>query len=523
MRYYAAMLIDANSLPHGHHLETDICIIGAGAAGITLAAELAASWRNITLLESGGFDFSAETQQLYAGEYIARDTFTPTTSRLRYFGGTTNHWAGNCMQFTASDLAHRAWMPYSGWPLDYTELQPYYARAGEYCELQSADFDPGYWAKQGLFTLLETDNNLFRQELVMQSRPTRFGVRYREQLLSADNINITLHANVCSLVPVDKGSHISHLECRTLAGNRFRVSARQYILACGGIENARLLLASNRFNTTPISTYPENIGACFLDNAVAHGGTLVCDKGTKGLEMFRGQKVLQGQHIRGVLRTSPALQQASRIGDCFLVIGPGRGLSSYTKAYLRNAKDDVLHLDIAALLKHQLRLVKHVGKHFADPPPDSNNYDLYTITVHLEQRPNPDCRISLGNTSDALGMPRVKVEWQLTEFDFNTMQRTLEIFANEMGRLGIGRFHFELGEGPIYPERMSSGPHHAGTTRMSDDPRDGVVDRNCKVHGVDNLYIAGGSVFPTSSSAMPTLTIVALAVRLAEHLAGLES
>lgn len=512
------MLIDANKLEENHTAKTDICIIGAGVAGITIARQLASTGLDIILLESGGLDFSADTQQLYDGDYIAKDIYKLTTSRLRYLGGSSNHWEGNCSPFKPSDFLTRDWIPRSGWPVQYDELAPYYDTAAKLCELQSTQFDAGYWVTHNTFEQAMPGSNLFSHEVVIKSPPTRFGLRYRDDLSRSSNIQLFLNANVTNIVPDNSGNTITRIDCKTLSGKKISVVAKHYVLACGGIENARLLLAANRINPVPLSSTPDNIGRYFMDHAIAQGGSLVCPKGNAKFNMFSQHTVLDGQIIRGFLRNTPALQKQQKIGDCFLVISPALYLDNYGKRYLRQAKRSIKERDIAALLNHQLTFVKTLANRIIAPLPGNDEYDVFNITVRPEQVPNPDSRITLMNEVDALGMPKARVEWQLTEMEFRTMHKTLTAFASEAGRLGIGRFRFELGDGPVYPERMNSGPHHMGSTRMSDKPADGVVDKHCKVHGVDNLYIAGSSVFPTSSSSMPTLTIVALAVRLAEHI-----
>jgi choline dehydrogenase-like flavoprotein len=143
---------------------------------------------------------------------------------------------------------------------------------------------------------------------------------------------------------------------------------------------------------------------------------------------------------------------------------------------------------------------------------------LYVVKNVAEQAPNPDSRVVLSRERDALDCPRVALCWRTSPLDKRTAHRAREIFGEELWRAGAGRLQSSLeGEGKPWPARLRGARHHMGTTRMHSDPRRGVVDANCRVHGIANLYVAGSSVFPTSGAANPTLTIVALALRLAGH------
>jgi len=232
------LIVDARELEPGRALSTDVCIIGSGAAGITIALELSNGPRDVVLLESGGWNVSPGTQRLYRGSSSGRPYFSLDSARLRFFGGSTNHWTGMCRPLDPEDLETSPSTVDGGWPLDGARLAPHYARAAELCELDmSLPWDDPPAA-------LPIPQDRCGTALVRFSPPTRFGSTYRRALENAPNVSIVLRANAIEIEPAREGSRVERVHCATLSGNRFTVRARTYVLATGGIENARILLAS---------------------------------------------------------------------------------------------------------------------------------------------------------------------------------------------------------------------------------------------------------------------------------------
>jgi len=514
------MITDANDLPNGHLVNTDICIIGAGVAGITLAREFANSDLQLTLLESGGLSHEPAVQTLYEGEYNARDyRFDLTTSRLRYFGGTSNHWAGNCMTLQDADFEQRDWVQHSGWPIRKSELTDYYHQAAKICELGRYQLDA--YNNPGILPgpLTPYDNKRLWQDVMQSSPPTRFGTRYREDIMQADNILTLLHANVIDIRPNEAATSVHELSVVNDVGKKFVVKARYYILACGGIENARLLLHANQQHQNRLGRTPDLIGRFYMDHPFVWAGVFVETSGDS-TTYFQRRKTNSGKYIRGVVGISPDMQRQHGIANSSIAITPLSYLAAKRVEELKELVDLDTDKQMHRLLTERPtgrigrwldRLRVRLGWRSSEPR-------LHLVFVRPEQVPNPDSRITLTNKLDRLGVPKVRVDWTLTEFDRRTMDKTLQIFAQETGRLGYGRIKNILGDEPVLPEKIRGGPHHMGTTRMHDDPEQGVVDRDSKLHGLDNFYIAGSSVFTTSGYAMPTLTIVALTLRLADHL-----
>ena len=513
------MFIDANELAEDQRIEADVCVIGGGVAGISLARELAHTHLRVMVIESGAFQLDATTQELYQGEYLAHDLFDLYSSRLRFFGGSSNHWAGNCQVFPAEELKERSWMPDSGWPIGAADLAPYYQRAGVVCELPAVRFDAAYWAARLNFPLPSLEQSRFLHEVLVKSPPTRFGTRYRTELAKAQGITVYLNSNVTGFSLPACGSRVTAVTARTLGGRRLQLHARTFILACGGIENARLLLNADSDCPEGIGNGNGLVGRYYMDHPVVWAGTLVAPRGSTDTEFFKLHGDKNTARVSGILRVSAASQRSQQMASACIVTKPQTS-RTWARSSLSTIWQAAKQRRIHGLLWHQLGealddladTVRDRGQQL-DP-----GYETHIVGVRCEQAPNPDSRVTLTDERDDLGQRRVHVDWRLSAFDRHTMEQALQLFAGEMGRLGLGRVHNDLGDDPVWPDKMRGGPHHMGTTRMHDDPKRGVVDRNCRVHAMDNLYIAGSSVFPTSSSSMPTLTIVALALRLADHI-----
>jgi choline dehydrogenase-like flavoprotein len=496
------MFIDSRSLDSGHHIETDICIIGAGAAGITIAREFIGTSTQVTLLESGGLEFDKQTQSLYDGENIGRPSFDVNINRLRYFGGTTNHWAGHCRPLDPIDFKERSWVPHSGWPLSREDLDPYYRRSQPIVGLGPYEYeDLAFWQNRIKLPDLDLDENRLITAVYNQSPPTRFGKQYRQELEKASNINVYLHANVLEIQANESASQVTGLRVSAITGPEFTVSAKTFILAAGGMENARILLLSN--NTAPAGLGNDNdlVGRYFMDHILLRPGADVSFTDPRiNLQLYQHKHRVEG-------------------GTMFAILASPEKL--LVKEELTNFR---MHLIKPSPIKR-----RPIGRVFPDldgvvgdledVPARKDNEDHVDLHLVLEPLPNPDSRITLSDKKDLFGQQKIDVDWQLSDRDLGHAYRAMELAALEFGRLGIGRAYGTLFvNNDRWPENMEAGRHHCGTTRMTDDPNTGVADRNCKVNNISNLYLAGSSLFPTIGYANPTLTIVALALRLSDHL-----
>lgn len=490
------MLADAQDLPDGHTIRADVCVVGAGAAGITIARRLSGRGLRIVLLEGGGLDASARSQSLYQGEVTGRPYFELDEARLRYLGGTTNHWAGWCGPLHEIDLEQRDWVPDSGWPVSMADLRPYYEQAHSVLELGPYDYSPQRWVPAGGPSHLGLDEARVASMIVQFSPPTRFGTRYRNEIEQAEDIEAYLHANVVAIETQTGGARVARVRIARFDRTEVFAAATHFVLAMGGIENPRLLLASRQADHSGgVGNGHDLVGRYFMEHVRVPVGTIF---GTPELgrraEVYLQQRDADEVRIRALLTLSDELQAKEKLLALSGVMGQAR----------TSEEEDL----------HRSDLAEGIGV-LAEGLHERSLDDPYGIDLAVEQAPNPNSRVTLGRARDALGLPRVELEWRLDPLVERTLRRGTELVAAELARAGFGRLRSDIHAGPLAIDPVF---HHMGTTRMSADPAAGVVNEDCRVHGVENLSVAGSSVFPTGGHSGPTLTIVALAIRLADHL-----
>ena len=495
------MIHDARALPDGIRLEADVCIVGGGAAGIALALELRDSPLRVCLLESGGHDYDPDIQDLARGHVAGRRYYKLHTTRLRLLGGSTNHWGGKCRPLDPIDFAHRPWIPHSGWPLDRAQLDPYYRRAQRLCRLGPFEYEPAYWEEALGTRVWPFDSEVLRTRIFLL-RPLPFGRAYRRRLERAENVDVYLHASATGFELDAAGERVAAVEARALAGRGFRVGARRFVLAAGGIENPRLLLLSNGRRPAGLGNQHDLVGRFFMDHIWCPWGRIRLSDPRPPARLYRDPPASREVAVHAGLSFTEAVMEAE-------------SLSNFATIPLLEepAQPGVegIGAPLAAEISEMDRADRAAG--------DGSAAGAVLLRNYFEQVPDPESRVTLADDRDALGQRRIRLRWRLGEIDRRTLRRAHEILAAELGRLGLGRLRLEVTDDLAeWPPTTIGGHHHMGTTRMSRDPRRGVVDADCRVHGVPNLYVAGSSVFPTSGYANPTLTLLALAIRLADHL-----
>jgi choline dehydrogenase-like flavoprotein len=506
-------------------LEGDLCIVGAGAAGLSMALEWVNSPLKVLLLEGGGFDLEPAMQDLYRGDIVGQPYYPLHAARLHYFGGTTGHWAGWCSTYDPIDFETRSWVPHSGWPIKREDLDPFYARAHPLLDLGPYEYDASEWVKRDKdLVLLPLDADVVWTKMWQFSPPTRFGTKYRDAIVNARNVHLYTHANVCEVDANDGLTAVQGLRVRTLDGKEHRVQARYYVLACSTMQNARLLLASNRRATGGLGNAHDLVGRYFMEHLEMPGGELVLVK-SRAARMKMYEMQFGKTKARGELALSANVQREHGILNGTVSLEPG-ALGEEVKSTFQFLPPQV----ISALMAWEKggRIGRSplapaggpgIDSARAAPPPPPRFFHLAT---RQEQAPNPDSRVTLSTERDALGMPRVKLDWRLTELDKRSIRTYYKLLGQEVGRSDVGRVQLRewllSDDDRSWPSFLSGGWHHMGTTRMHADPKHGVVDANCRVHGLSNLYIAGAAVYPTGGAANPTLTLVALSLRLSDHL-----
>lgn len=511
------MLLDARR-EDGRTFEADLCIVGAGAAGITMARELAGNGLRIVVLESGGMDFDAATQDLAAGTLtgpIERPHYL-VRSRMRGFGGTTNVWTGTCRPLDPIDFVERPWVPHSGWPISRTELEPYYRRSAEILEIPAFDresVDGQLYPHEDFDAGFDESGPQLVPKVLYGSPPTRFAERYGPEILAADDVEVVLWANAVRVGRSREGEGIEQVDAATLSGSRLSVRARGYVLATGGIENARLLLDSNDVEENGVGNHWGNVGRYFMDHPhlefAGHAIWSRPDRRAKVVRRFLELIEKRGYPFYYVLSPTDSLQRREKILNGGTRLYPA-DLSRYRQTgeaeLLRQVSQWAREFDAGGHLLGQGRLEL------------DNPHALSPLKFYLECAPNPESRVRLVEERDVLGSRRARVDWRPSGLELPSVRRHLELFAREMGRAGLGRVQIVLDEESAFARQGVLHNHHMGATRMHPDPKKGVVDADCRLHGAANLWIAGSSVFPTAGFANPTMTLVALSLRLCDHL-----
>jgi choline dehydrogenase-like flavoprotein len=514
------VFIDARTLPANLTVEADVCIVGAGAAGITLARALSDGGRKVVLLESGGFEFDVATQSLYTGEVIGVPYIPLMADRLRFLGGSTNHWQGSCRPFDALDL--------SDWPFGLEVLEPFYRRASEVCQLGPYDFDPKDWEVPEALPLALPPDSPLRNGVFVYSPPTRFGTVYRHDLETAPQLTVYLFSNVVQIDSNADASTVTGLQVACLDGKRFRARARHYVLATGGIENARLLLNSNRVQPSGLGNGHDLVGRYFMDHAsVPAAATIFADASRPELS-FYDHHLVRGHTVEGYFTASDELRRAEQLPPFSIGIRPtgtetegGVGnltLPAPLRRLLSDRTANALSFDLLRLQERLAAPFDWVYEHMWRSPPGT-----FFTQYDCGPAPDPRSRVTLGDTMDAVGLRETRLDWRLPADFERSMYRAHELLGQELGRAGLGRLRIEspptTGQHPM--QYLAQGSHHMGTTRMHIDARSGVVDADARIHGINNLFVAGSSVFPSYACDDPTFTIVALALRLSDHLKSL--
>lgn len=523
------MFLNAREIPNGTDLRAHICIIGAGAAGITLARELCSLGKDIIVLEGGGLRTDTSSQSLYEGEIVGIP-YELDTTRSRFFGGSTNCWGGFCAPIEAGHLDKRDWVPHSGWPISATELMRYYPRA---CETAGVPYENGFdveaWETKldnpKLSALPIKSDKLVSAVAQVARKRRRFGKYYRSELRALPNVRVILRANVGLIDAEQNGRSVKRVKVISEPGSEFFVSADTFILAAGGIENARLLLLSDNVHADGLGNGNDVVGRYFSEHAtVAAAKMQLFDKS-------RSTRIYDAAYAFNKLPTSlffrltkevqrqEGLTYAACIIDNWAEGEDAVSVESLKHCYLalrKGAMPEQLPKHLFNMARSAPGLAKFMCWYLFGWDQVIARRDL---NIMLEQSPNPDSRVQLSVERDRLGLRKVLLDWRLNDLDRHTIKRTVEIIAEETATSGVVSVTpYEAALNGEWMKKPDWVWHHMGTTRMGTNRRDSVVDANLRVHDLDNLYIAGSSVFPCAPGHTPTLTILALAHRLADHL-----
>ncbi|MDR5780132.1 GMC family oxidoreductase [Caballeronia sp. LZ065] len=530
------MFIDSRSVEEGAVIETTVCIIGAGVAGITLALELEKQGIDACMLESGGYKPDDDTRDLYRGENVGVPYEFADGCRSRYLGGSSNCWGGWCRPLDPWDFEKRGWVSDSGWPFGFDELRPYYARTHQLLQLGESNFEPAYWeaaihrddVKRHPF-----QSGTVRDTISQFSPPVRFGKLYRQHLLDAKHVRVMLFANALNIDTDADARSVTKIDVGTLTGRRFAVRAKIFVLATGGIENARLLLTSNRVQAAGLGNGHDLVGRYFMDHPRIMSANVHFSKQWARNKLYDIKYHYQNRAVSAhgtfissqFALTQQVLEKEQLLNARAWFYSVFRGENTKGSEALIRMKQRLLKkdepgystaADLLAMAAHPVDTACFGLARLLQPRPLITEVKIQTI---VEAEPNRDSRVTLSAQKDVLGMNRVKVDWRVTELVKRTFDRTVAHIAADLKRSGVADVTLdEPLEGKPWPAQLEGTWHHMGTTRMHDSEKQGVVDRNLKIHGMSNLFVAGSSVFPTVGANFPTITIAALTLRLAGHL-----
>jgi choline dehydrogenase-like flavoprotein len=555
------MQIDAADLPADAELDADVAIVGAGPAGIALALELARAGHRVILIESGGESFSAAAQRLgdTAGGDPAHAPMSLATRRQ--IGGASNLWGGRCVPFDPIDFQPREIVGEARWPVGYDELQVYFARACEVCVCGDAVFDAREIPDLASHSLIPgwPGGDVLATSLERWSLPTNFGRRYRAALRSSPLLTLVTKLTCTEIMCAPDRFSVAHLVGATMAGNHVTVRAARYVLACGGLESTRLLLASSRSHVGGIGNHANHLGHWYIAHVWGCIAQIQFD--TRPEETVYGfERDRDGVYVRRRLTFAPEFLLDRNLPNIAMWLeNPelgdathGSGILSLVYLTLSSPLGRILLSE--GIRQHKLRTTRPASRraHLANVvrdlgatigfaltfgyrrflqrghkapgvyvPSASNTYRLF---YHSEHLPHYSSHVALSAHCDALGVPRLRTRLRFQEEDVRGVVAAHERLDQYLRRHGIGRLEYLYEDpGRAVREQLGDGYHQAGISRMSARPEEGVLDADLAVHGFDDLFVASSSAFVTSGQANSTFMIVAFALRLADHLHGLLS
>lgn len=506
------MHLDARTIENNAIVEADLCIVGAGAAGIAMSLDWNERSEKVVLLEGGGFEYEQETQELFDGSLSGQRYYPLMSTRLHYFGGTTGHWSGLCTPFDPIDFRERAWVPESGWPISISDLNSYYSNAVKILGLESHSFEYEFWKEE-----LENSESFPLDASVLwtkmwQYSKARFGTLYRETLVNSKNIHLYTYANAVAISLRENHESVKEITAKTLSGKTLRFRAKNFVLACGTIQNTRLLLASNSQIPQGIGNQHDLVGRYFMEHPELAAGELWLYEPFKTDLYFRMSSSTRAS--AEIAFTANTQEEYSLLNASFSLFPLAMGQFQTPRMNLWQNKDprkskEQTTADWGAARrqsKGQEGLIQNAFK----------------LNARLEQAPNPNSRITLTAERDALGVPKSHLHWELGSLEKESLRKMGELLGRAFGASGLGRVRLNEflcdPKDSGFPDYTNGGWHHMGTTRMHNDPKKGVVNSECRIHGVSNLFVAGASCFTTGGAANPTLTSTALTLRLSDFL-----
>ena len=451
----------------------DVAVVGSGAAGITITNQISSLGYNVALIEAGDYEYTEESQEIYAAKTVGDPYFDLDVARLRYFGGTTNHWNGWCRSFEEEDFNREYLGEEFKWPITLKDIDPFKEKACNILEIPKNFKDS------------KIKNSKIKKIEFHFSPPVRFRDKYYESLINNPKVHIFLNANLTDVQY--KKSDIIGLNLTSYKGINATIKANKYVFAMGGIENSRYLLWFYQKYKDQFIANNSSLGRYWMEHPHFTLGQAIVDK----------RKVSEKYYS-----LSGETQKNMGILNCgFRVL-------------------ELSDTALKGLLREILCIAPTLGKSLANLA-EKNLICGVAFRAAWEQAPHYENRITLDTKKDKFGIPKPILNWQKKPLDRKTIIKSVEVFNQWLLEIDGGRIQLNdwLVNKKNYPTNDElAGYHHMGGTRMHENPKFGVVDKNCKVYGSNNLYMAGSSIFTTGGHNNPTLPIIQLALRLANHL-----
>lgn len=523
------MLKDLKDVQEIELPKANVCILGGGVAGLVLANELKDTFDNIVLLEAGTEEFELTSQDNYTAQKYPNYFPDPNYSRLRYLGGSSNHWENSTSPLSEIDFEKRSWVKNSGWPINFQELEPYYVKAADYCGTGTEGYNTELWAEKfDQVDILENSTVLSTGIVKAAVPPTRFFEKLKDRLISSNRITIYKNANVVDIDFDSETQKIQQVFIESTPSDKKSIKADIVIMCFGGIENARFLLEFNNKYNNNLGNQNDCVGRYFMDHPIVKAAHLFVDEENKH-PLYSWQN-FDSHIVKGFFQLNNNFLKKHKLNNLRIplnsqtnyIISDGiSSLHSISNSIAQTEFPDNFGTHIYNMLSDIDMVIEAISRKSFDQRifDHANQFGGYELQIMTEQTPEHHNRIKLSNQKDKFGIHKIIVDWQLSDNDKAQLWKTLEAVATELGALSIGRLQLlKEREDQLWSSQLSFGNHHMGTTRMADSVQNGVVDANQKVFGTTNFYIAGSSVFPTGGHVPPTLTITALTIKLAEHL-----
>ena len=500
--------------------DADLCIIGGGIATYTMLSSFAGSTLRILVVERGGMTPGPDQEK----EKSCTISGHPFEGHMdgRYFGlgGTSEYWGGQALPLEDFDLAKKDWVDFSGWPITIEDIKPFYSDAEKLFQVDPVAYDTDVFKMRSL-NPLPCDQSSIKLHFSKWSPRPNFKPNLVEKYTSHASTHILINAVVSSFDYDKESKQVNRIQIQNQSGKKGTVKATHFVLAAGGIENARLLLVS--------PTLPENkwVGRMFQDHPTAQVAT-IHPSDMKSLQryfgyFFKGRTrclprlslTTEAQKQRKLLAATAFIQFLPKEGSVFEALKQVyRSLVRWKMPKRKDTKKLLASLRKTGEVFPILKAYWGSGYVYV---PDS----LPRLTVMLEQVPSEKSFIGLSSSLDKYGMPVADIHWDISDATMHTLKEFCAILQTEMTKLSLGRMEWDSWlheDHETIKQHLTDAFHHMGTTRMSPSDATGVVDEDCRMHGVRNLYVAGSSVFPTSGHSNPTLTFMALTLRLGRHL-----